>query len=106
MTDFKRIDNARKILGFDERATLSEIKNRYRKLALKYHPDRCKDKKKKHCEEMIKKINYAYEVIMNYCASYNYSFKKEDAKGAAMDKEFYAHLRKFYDGWLGDIDYE
>ncbi len=42
MTGFKQIDDARKLLGLDEAATLKEIKDAYRDLALKYHPDKCK----------------------------------------------------------------
>ena len=48
MIGFREIDNARKILGLDTTATLSEIKERYRNLSLKYHPDRCRDKEKRH----------------------------------------------------------
>ena len=59
MADFRRIDEARKILGLDETVTLKEIKDAYKNLALKYHPDRHKGKKKKECEEMFKKINNA-----------------------------------------------
>jgi len=76
MADFKQIDEARKILGLDQKATLEEIKEAFRTLSLKYHPDRCKDKDKKHCEEMIKKINQAKDILLNYCANYKYSFKE------------------------------
>ena len=54
MINFKQIDEARKILGLDEEASIEEIKDVFRKLALKYHPDRCKDKDKKRCEEIFK----------------------------------------------------
>jgi len=104
MADFKEINEARKLLGLDEEVTLPEIKEAYRKLALKYHPDRCKDEKKKDCEEMIKRINCAYEVVMGYCAGYRYSFREEDVKDATINKEFYKHLKRFYDGWGGDLD--
>jgi Zn finger protein HypA/HybF involved in hydrogenase expression len=39
---FKQIDEARKILGLEKGATLEEIREAYRRLSLKYHPDRCK----------------------------------------------------------------
>jgi len=104
MADFKKINEARRLLRLGEEATLSEIKKAYRKLTLKYHPDRCKDENKKDCEEMIKKINHAYEVIMGYCAGYRYSFREEDVKDITMDKEFDEHLKRFYDGWLGNLD--
>ena len=104
MIGFREIDNARKILGLDTTATLSEIKERYRDLSLKYHPDRCRGKEKRHCEEMIKKINHAKDILLAYCANYRYSFKEKDVKTSSFDKETYQHLKRFYDGWWGDLD--
>ena len=40
MANFKQIDEARKLLGLDETATLEEIKKAYRKKAMEFHPDR------------------------------------------------------------------
>jgi len=104
MANFEQINEARKLLGLGEDATLEEIKESFRKFAFKYHPDRCKDKKKKECEEMFKKINHANEMLMSYCAGYKYSFKEKDVKRNTMDREFYKHLKKFYDGWWGNLD--
>jgi len=49
------------ILQVSKTATKAEIKKAYRKLAMKYHPDRNPDDKE--AEEMFKKINEAYEVL-------------------------------------------
>ena len=49
------------ILQVSKTATKQEIKKAYRKLAMKYHPDRNPDDKE--AEEMFKKINEAYEVL-------------------------------------------
>ena len=103
MAGFTRIDEARKILGLGEYATLTEIKEMYRKLALRHHPDKCKDKDKKECEELFKKIAHAKDLLSAYCAGYRYSFKEKDVKRSAYDKDFYKHLQKFYDGWWGEI---
>ena len=51
------------ILQVSKEATKTEIKKAYRKLAMKYHPDRNPDDKE--AEEMFKKINEAYEVLSN-----------------------------------------
>lgn len=50
-----------KSLGVDRNATPEEIKKAFRKLAMKYHPDRNKDNKQ--AEEKFKEINEAYEVL-------------------------------------------
>jgi DnaJ-class molecular chaperone len=50
-----------KILGVDKNASATDIKKAYRKLALKYHPDR--NKGDKEAEEKFKKISEAYAVL-------------------------------------------
>lgn len=50
-----------KILGVDRNASEEEIKKAFRKLAMKYHPDRNPGDKK--AEETFKDINEAYEVL-------------------------------------------
>lgn len=50
-----------KILGVERSASADEIKKTYRKLAMKYHPDR--NKGNKEAEEKFKDINEAYEVL-------------------------------------------
>ncbi|HEY60363.1 MAG TPA: DnaJ domain-containing protein [Anaerolineae bacterium] len=52
-----------KILGVNKKATTEEIKKKYRKLAMKYHPDR--NPGNKQAEEKFKEINEANEVLSN-----------------------------------------
>jgi len=50
-----------KILGVSKSATQDEIKKAYRKLAIKYHPD--KNKGDKTAEDQFKEVGEAYEVL-------------------------------------------
>lgn len=50
-----------KILGVDKSASTDEIKSAYRKLAMKYHPDRNPDNKA--AEDKFKEATEAYEVL-------------------------------------------
>jgi len=49
------------ILGVNKNASDEEVKRAYRKLAMKYHPDR--NPNKKEAEERFKEINEAYAVL-------------------------------------------
>ncbi len=50
-----------KVLGVERTAGADEIKKAYRKLAMKYHPDR--NQGNKQSEDKFKEINEAYEVL-------------------------------------------
>lgn len=60
---------ALKLFGFTGNFTKEELKKRYLELSKKYHPDLNGD------EEMMKKINLAYEVLKN--DSFQYKTAKE-----------------------------
>ena len=48
------------ILGVDKKANQKEIKSAYRRLALKWHPDK---NKSAEAEKKFKQINQAFEVL-------------------------------------------
>ena len=49
------------ILGLERSATVDDVRKAYRKLAMKYHPDR--NPGDKSAEERFKDINEAYQVL-------------------------------------------
>ena len=74
-----------KILGISEDADAKEIKVKYRKLAMKYHPDRNPDDKK--AEEMFKTISEAYEILGDENKRKEYDDKRNN-KGNAGSQRF------------------
>ena len=99
MAKFEEISEARMLLGLDEAATLKEIKQAYRRKSFRHHPDRSSGKDSPD-EEMMKKLNWAYKLLMEYCARYKYSFREEDVARTYPHDEY---LRKYYDGWFEGI---
>jgi len=55
-------DDYYEVLGVSRDASTDEIKKNYRKLSLKYHPDRNQDNKDE-CDRIFKRIGEAYEVL-------------------------------------------
>ena len=51
-----------KLLGVDKNASDAEIKASYRKMAMKFHPDRNKDNPEE-AEAKFKQIKEAYEIL-------------------------------------------
>ena len=79
--DADTIDRARRVLSLGEQVTSMEIKNAYRMLANKCHPDKNPDDPEKL--EQFKAITEAYELLVKYTQSLKfrenggYSFKRE-----------------------------
>lgn len=67
--------NYYEILGVDKNASESDIKKAYKKLAVKYHPDKlanASDEEKKSAEDKFKDINEAYSVLSDKEKRKNY----------------------------------
>jgi len=65
------------VLGVQKNATADELKKAYRKLALKYHPDR--NKGNAEAEEKFKEINEAYSVLSDETKRSQYDQLGHDA---------------------------
>ncbi|MFW5985088.1 MAG: J domain-containing protein [Halanaerobiaceae bacterium] len=73
----KTIYQASQTLKLGQKASKEEIKNRYKKLIKKWHPDNCQAGPEK-CRKKTEEITEAYQVIKKYCENYRYSFVRED----------------------------
>ncbi len=70
---------SKSLLGLREKSTLKEIKNKYKNLMKKWHPDK-NIKNTDKANEMSIKINEAYKIILDYCNNYEYSFDEDNIK--------------------------
>ncbi|KAK9813599.1 hypothetical protein WJX73_009578 [Symbiochloris irregularis] len=71
-----------KILGVEKGASEADLKKAYRKLALKFHPDRVKEGDASRGTEKFKEVNEAYEVLSDKDKRQMYDqFGEEGLKG-------------------------
>ena len=99
MANFDEIDEARRLLGLGDAATLKKIRRAYGRLAHYYHPDK-HDSANEENEEMMKKLNQAYKVLMDYCTNYIYSFREEEVVRTYPYEE---QMRKWRENWFNSI---
>lgn len=76
------------VLGLTKSATEDEIKKAYRKLAMKYHPDRNQGEGAKEAEEKFKEVQGAYDVLSDP--------KRKDLYDRGVDPMAQPHVN---DGW-------
>jgi DnaJ-class molecular chaperone len=57
--------NPYKLLGVEKSAEASAIKTAYKKLALKYHPDKVPEEERSQATEKFKEISEAYSILSN-----------------------------------------
>lgn len=90
MHSFEQIIKAKTLLGLREKSTLTEIKLKYKNLMKKWHPDKHKDNINQ-ATAMSAQINEAYNIILNYCNSYEFSFDEDDIKRSSFTPQEWWH---------------
>ncbi|MFC1700611.1 molecular chaperone DnaJ [Patescibacteria group bacterium] len=97
------------ILDVPRGSSEDEIKKAYRKLALKYHPDRAPEDKKKEYEEKFKEISQAYSILSDKNKREQYDkFGKtfengQGGFGSGFSQQDFGH---FYDAFGGKNSFE
>ena len=72
------MEDCYKILGIQKNSSQEDIEKAYRSLVLKYHPDKNIEKQKEYTEK-FKKIQEAYEYLMNSKASSFFRFSQKNS---------------------------
>ena len=97
------------VLGVDKSANKDEIKKAYRKLALKYHPD--KNKGDKSAEEKFKEGSEAYHVLSDDKRKANYdqfghaAFQGSGGQGGFSNFDFSSSFSDIFEDVFGDFGF-
>lgn len=89
---FGDLQEALRFLGLGERASLREIKARHRELVKRHHPDVGDTAD----PEVIRQINAAYRVLLDYVAEYRFSFAENEFYEQNPEERFRQQFSDFY----------
>lgn len=86
------LQEALRVLGLGGRATLREIKAGHRELVKRHHPD-VNDAAD---PEIIRQINAAYRLILDYVYEYRFSFAEDEFYEQIPEERFRQQFSDFY----------
>lgn len=79
MLSFDKLVKAKTLLGLSDKATLSDIKTRYKNMMRAWHPDKYPDDPDT-AHAMSTQINEAYATLLEYCSAYEYNLDENFLK--------------------------
>ena len=71
---------ARGMLGLGELITAQHLTRRYRRLAIRHHPDRCNADDRQQATRKFDHIERAYRLLTTLLDNYSYSFRPDDLR--------------------------
>lgn len=97
------------ILNLDrETATVADVKSRYRKLALKYHPDKqpatATDEEKQQATQTFQQIGLAYSILSDPAkkSTYDRTGRISAQGGLEGDKDWTAYFKELWTGVVNE----
>lgn len=95
------MENYYDLLGIKQNASIEEIKKAYKRMMMKYHPDR---NKSKEAEKIAKAVNQAYHILGDPVRRQDYDFqlnfvtipKQDYTKGYATPQEYWSDISETY----------
>lgn len=93
MLSFDTLIKAKTLLGLSDKATLSDIKSRYKNMMRDWHPDvHPNDIETAHT--MSTQINAAYALLLEYCSQYEFNFDEDHLREKTLTPQEW-WLKKF-----------
>lgn len=86
------LQEALRVLGLGERATMKDIKTRHRGLVKHHHPDAGSTT----VPEVIQQINAAYRILQDYLSEYRFSFAEHEFYEQNPEERFRQQFMDFY----------
>lgn len=86
-----------KNLGLSETATFSDVKKSYRKLAMKYHPDRNQGQDISYAESQFKIVKLSYEILETHFKtkeSFVFEEISSTPRSSTKDNAYHSHYQK------------
>ncbi|WP_339134920.1 MAG: DnaJ domain-containing protein [Candidatus Electrothrix sp. GW3-4] len=75
--EWQAIEQARELFQLGEQATADEMKQAYRRMCKKYHPDRAEKGEKKRYAEIMCHLTESYDLLMRYIKKYRFPLKPD-----------------------------